>query len=74
MVALALKSNATGLSAAGTTQATATAITKQTSEFTIVAAGSGAVLPPPEQGEFLCIANAAANALNLYPAIGQSIT
>jgi hypothetical protein len=70
---VALKSNAAGLSGAGTTQGTATAITKQTNEFTTVAAGTGGILPSPEQGEFICVANAGANALSVYPASGHSI-
>jgi hypothetical protein len=69
----ALKSNGAGLSGAGTTQGTATVITKQTNEFTTVAASSGAILPGPEQGEFIFVANAGANALNVYPASGHSI-
>jgi hypothetical protein len=69
----ALKANGSGLSAAGTNQAGATAITKQTNEFTTVAASSGARLPSPEQGEFIFIANAGANALAVYPATGHSI-
>jgi len=69
----ALKANASGLSAAGTTQGTATAITNQTNEFTTVAASSGAILPSPEQGEFIFVANAGANAMNVYPATGHTI-
>ncbi len=70
---VALKQNGSGLSGAGTTQGTATVITKQTNEFTTVAASSGAILPGPEQGEFIFVANAGANALNVYPASGHSI-
>ena len=70
---VALKSNGTGLSAAGTTQGTATAITKQMNEFTTVAAGTGAILPSPEQGEFIFVQNSGANAMNVYPASGHSI-
>lgn len=70
---VALKSNGAGLSGAGTTQGTATAITKQTNEFTTVAASSGAILPSPEQGEFIFVQNSGANALNVYPASGHSI-
>jgi hypothetical protein len=70
---VALKANGSGLSGAGTTQGTATVITNQTNEFTTVAASSGAVLPSPEQGEFIFVANAGANALNVYPASGHSI-
>jgi len=69
----ALKANGSGLSAAGTNQAGATGITKQTNEFTTVAASSGARLPSPEQGEFIFVANAGANALAVYPNTGHSI-
>ncbi|MDX2073786.1 MAG: DUF2793 domain-containing protein [Alphaproteobacteria bacterium] len=70
---VALKANATGLSAAGSTQGTATAITKQTNEFTTVGASQGGILPSPEQGEFIFVQNSGANALNVYPASGHSI-
>lgn len=70
---IALKQNGSGLSGAGTTQGTATAITKQTNEFTTVAASTGARLPSPEQGEFIFMANAGANALAVYPNTGHSI-
>lgn len=70
---VALKANASGLTAAGTTQGTALAITNQTNEFTTVAAGSGGILPSPEQGEFIFVQNSGANALNVYPATGHSI-
>lgn len=69
----ALKANGSGLSAAGTNQAGATGITKQTNEFTTVAASSGARLPSPEQGEFIFVANSGANALAVYPNTGHSI-
>ncbi len=69
----ALKANGAALSAAGSTQGTATVISKQTNEFTTVGSGQGAVLPSPEQGEFIFIANAGANALSVYPASGHSI-
>lgn len=69
----ALKANGSGLSGAGTNQGTATAITKQTNEFTTVAASTGARLPSPEQGEFIFVANAGANALAVYPNTGHSI-
>lgn len=69
----ALKANGSGLSGAGTTQGTATVITKQTNEFTTVGAGQGAKLPSPEQGEFIFVSNAGANALLVYPDTGHSI-
>ena len=70
---VALKANGAALSGAGTTQGTATVITKQTNEFTTVGAGQGAKLPSPEQGEFIFVANAGANALLVYPDTGHSI-
>ena len=70
---VALKANGSGLSAAGTTQGTATVITNQTNDFTTVAASSGAILPSPEQGEFIFVANSGANAMALYPASGHSL-
>jgi hypothetical protein len=70
---IAFKSIATGLSAAGTNQATATAITKTLSEFTTVAASTGGRLPTPEPGEFFFVANKGANALSVYPATGGTI-
>lgn len=69
----ALKANASGLSAAGTTQGDATGITKQTNQFTTVGANQGARLPWPEQGDFVFIANAGANALRVYPDTGHAI-
>ncbi len=70
---VALKANAAGLSAAGTTQGDATGITKQTNQFTTVGANQGARLPWPEQGDFVFIANAGANALRVYPDTGHAI-
>lgn len=70
---VAFKSLATGISAAGTTQGTATALTASFNEITTVAAGQGVVLPSPEAGEIMLIANQGANAMNVYPASGHSI-
>jgi hypothetical protein len=70
---VAFKSIATGISAAGGTQGTATALTKSLNEITTVAASQGVVLPSPEAGEIVMIANQGANALNVYPASGHSI-
>lgn len=70
---LALKSSATAISAAGSTQGTATALTKSFNEVTTVASGQGVALPTPEAGEMLLIANQGANSLNVYPASGCSI-
>ena len=70
---VAFKSLATGISAAGTTQATATTLTASFNEVTTVAAGQGVILPTPEAGEIILLANQGASALNIYPASGHSI-
>lgn len=70
---VAFKSIATGISAAGTTQGTATVLTKSFNEVTTVAASSGVALPSPEAGEIVVVANQGANALSVYPASGHSI-
>lgn len=70
---VAFKSLATVVSAAGSTQGTATALTKSFNEVTTVAAGQGVVLPAPEAGEIIMVANQGANSLSVYPASGHSI-
>ena len=62
-----------GLSAAGTTQAGATPISADISEFTTVAASAGARLPVADMaaGDDLLVANFGANALALYPPVGH---
>lgn len=65
---------ATSLSAAGTSQGTATELTAADSEITTVAAGAGVVLssklaPGDEQTVF----NAGANAMKIYPPSGMKI-
>lgn len=67
-------SAAAGISAAGTTQGTATALTKDQNEVTTVAAGSGVKLPASTAGNAIAVANAqATNALLVYPATGDAI-
>lgn len=70
---VAFKSLATGIAAAGSTQGTATSLTASFNEVTTVAASQGVMLPAPEAGEILLVANQGANALNVYPAAGHSI-
>ena len=66
--------NLAALSAAGTTQATGTAITAQVNTFTTVAAGAGATLPSSAAiGSEVVIFNRGANALLVYPPSGGSI-
>ena len=65
---------ATSISAAGTTQGTATELTATDNEVTTVAAGAGVVLssklaPGDEQTVF----NAGANAVKIYPTSGMKI-
>jgi hypothetical protein len=58
-------------SGAGTTQATAAAITTDLTVFTTVALNAGAILPVATQaGEDCFVVNAGANALSLYPPTG----
>lgn len=70
---VAFKSIAISISAAGSTQGTATELTKSFNEVTSVAAGQGVVLPAPEAGEIVLVANQGANSLSIYPASGHSI-
>lgn len=70
---VAFKSIATGIAAAGTTQATATALTKTINIVSTVAASQGVRLPAPEAGEFVLVANQGANALSVYPSTGHTI-
>ena len=74
-VAVALLQDvATSVSAAGTTQGTATELTAADSEVTTVAAGSGVVLSSNlAAGDQQSVFNAGANALRVYPPTGMSI-
>ena len=64
---------AEGLTAAGTNQATAYAMTAADNEFTTVAAGTGAVLYAGSPGDEQLVFNAGANALKVYPPSGSKI-
>lgn len=57
----------------GTTQATALKIGSDHTQFTTVAASSGAVLPAPNAGEWRSVFNGGANALTVYPNVGGTI-
>jgi hypothetical protein len=70
---VAWKSISVAVSAAGTNQGTATALTSSLSEVTSVASGQGVVLPVPEAGEIVLVANQGTNALSIYPASGHTI-
>jgi len=70
---VAFKSIATAISAAGTTQSTATALTKTINIVSTVSASQGVRLPSAEAGEFILVANQGVNALSVYPASGHTI-
>ncbi len=65
------QSNVTGLTATGTTIADAYQLDRIFSEFSTVAAGSGAKLYALGTGSFYAIKNSGANALLLYPSTGS---
>lgn len=67
------KSVAVAISAAGTTQGTATAITKDLNGVSTVGAGAGVILPAAVAGLELIVVNTGANALLVYPATGAAI-
>ena len=58
---------ATGLTAAGTTLATALALTADTNVLGTVASGSGVSLPSAELGDSCEVYNGGANAVTVYP-------
>ena len=66
-------STTAGVSAAGTTQGTATAITTSYNTVTTVGSGTGVVLPTASAGLIVVVANRGANSLNVYPASGAAI-
>lgn len=55
------------LTASGTTSTDAFQIVKVYNNFSTVASGTGAKLPPTEEGEVIYVTNSGANALNIYP-------
>ena len=68
------KDVATALSAAGTTQGTATRLTAADNELTTVAAGAGVALASAlASGDSQTVFNAGANAVKVYPPSGMRI-
>lgn len=61
------------ITAAGSTQGTATAITSTVTFITSAAAGTGVILPVPDDGDKVTIVNHAANAVQIYPPVGLTI-
>jgi len=68
-----IRSVATGISAAGSTQGTATAITKDINVVSTVSASQGVVLPTAIAGMVIIVNNTSATSLNVYPASGATI-
>jgi hypothetical protein len=68
----------TGLSGAGTTQGTATAVTSDFNVFSTVGASSGAILPATgtqyQLADSIIVVNHGANALTVYPPSGGTIS
>lgn len=61
------------ITAAGTNQSTATAITDTINSTSTVAAGTGVRLPPAVVGYSITISNHGANTLLVYPATGETV-
>jgi hypothetical protein len=61
------------VSAAGTTQGTGTALTREFNRVSTVASGAGVVLPTAVAGMAIVITNTSANSLLVYPASGAQI-
>ena len=68
-----IRSLEAGISATGTTQGTATALTKEINIVSAVASGAGVVLPTAVAGMVLIINNTSVNTLAVYPASGGVI-
>ena len=63
----------TSVSAAGTTQGTATTLTASFNAVTTVAASSGVILYDGSLGDSIIVYNGGANALTVYPPVGDAI-
>ncbi|MDA8049948.1 MAG: hypothetical protein M0002_08080 [Rhodospirillales bacterium] len=61
---------ASAVSAAGTTQGTATSLTAQDNEVGSVTAGSGVIVPAADLGDWITVVNEGANSLLVYPPSG----
>lgn len=64
--------SATNLAAAGSTQATATALGADVNKFTS-GGGNGCILPTMNGGDNIVVINATGSAINLYPPVGATI-
>jgi hypothetical protein len=68
-----MSSVSTGISAAGTVQGNATALTRAINVVSTVSAGQGVVLPTAVAGMRVTVMNTSATAMNTYPASGAAI-
>ena len=68
-----IRSVATGISAAGSVQGDATALSKDINVVSTVSAGQGVILPAAVAGMMITITNTSANSLLVYPASGGVI-
>lgn len=68
-----IRSVGTGISAAGSVQGDATALTKDINVVSTVSAGQGVRLPTAVAGMVLIVNNTSATSLNVYPATGAAI-
>lgn len=74
MTSLAINGGvAAGLSAAGTTQGTATALALGCNTVTTVASSSGVILPAGNLGDEMWVFNNGANSLTVYPPTSAKI-
>jgi hypothetical protein len=68
-----VRSVSASVSAAGTVQGNATALTTEFNRVSTVTSGSGVVLPSATAGMAIAIVNSSANSLLVYPASGAAI-
>jgi hypothetical protein len=68
-----VRSVSASVSAAGTVQGNATALTTEFNRVSTVTSGSGVVLPSATAGMAIAIVNSSANSLLVYPATGAAI-
>lgn len=68
-----IRSITTGISAAGSTQGTATLLIKDVNVVSVVAIGTGVVLPVAVAGMVIIVNNNGVNALNVYPNTNTTI-
>ena len=72
-VAAIVQDVATGITAAGTTQGTATVLTNTLNGIGIVASGAGVVLYPGSSRDCQILYNSGANPVKVYPPVGSKI-